>query len=89
MSALHGHVGCGNGVLSSWRANAIQMRVARLVSSLPEAEGLALADGAALVVARVVDRSTKDLDFFGPSAAEVQRLLEALEAALARADITN
>lgn len=39
---------------SSW-----QQRVARIVTSLPEAEGFALAGGAALVMAEVVDRQTR------------------------------
>ena len=66
----------------------LQERVARIVSSLPEAAGFALAGGAALVVGRAVDRSTKDLDFFGPSADEVQSLLAALEPALTDAGLT-
>lgn len=66
----------------------LQEQVARIVASLPEATGFALAGGAALVVARLVDRSTKDLDFFGPSADDVQNLLEALEAALTDARLT-
>jgi hypothetical protein len=66
----------------------LQQQVARIVSSLPQARGFALAGGATLVVARVVDRSTKDLDFFGPSADDVHRLLEAPEPALANAGLT-
>lgn len=66
----------------------LQEQVARIVASLPEATGFALAGGAALVVGRVVDRSTKDLDFFGPSADDVQNLLEALEVALTDAGLT-
>jgi hypothetical protein len=57
------------------------------VASLDEAEGFALAGGAALVYTRVVDRVTRDLDFFGPSADDVDRLAPALEAALARAGL--
>jgi hypothetical protein len=66
----------------------LQQQVARIVASLPQARRFALAGGAALVVARVVDRSTKDLDFFGPSADDVHSLLEALEPALANAGLT-
>jgi hypothetical protein len=62
--------------------SGLQERVARLVASLNEAEGFALAGGAALVYTRVVDRVTRDLDFFGPSADDVDRLAPALEAAL-------
>jgi hypothetical protein len=43
----------------------LQEQVGRIVAALPEADGFALAGGAALVVARVVDRATRDLDFFG------------------------
>lgn len=60
----------------------LQERVARIVADLPEANGFALAGGAALVVTRVVDRATRDLDFFGPSATEVDRLVPAVETAL-------
>jgi hypothetical protein len=38
-------------------------------------------------VGRVVDRSTKDLDFFGPSADDVQSLLATLEPALTDAGL--
>jgi hypothetical protein len=62
--------------------SALQERVARVVAALPEADGFALAGGAALVVAGVVDRSTRDLDFFGPSAVDVDRLGDAVERAL-------
>lgn len=58
------------------------------MSALPEADAFALAGGAALVVSRVVDRTTKDLDFFGPSADDVQQLVEALDAALSQAGLT-
>lgn len=58
---------------------ALQERVALIVSALAEAEGFALAGGAALVVRGVIDRSTRDLDFFGPSADGVDRLVAAVE----------
>ena len=60
----------------------LQRRVARIVAELPEAEGFALAGGAALVIAQVVDRETRDLDFFGATADRVDRLVPALEHAL-------
>jgi hypothetical protein len=66
----------------------LQEQVARIVSSLPEATGFALAGGAALVAGHVVDRSTKDLDFFTPSPEDVQNLLQALEPALTAAGLT-
>ena len=37
--------------------------LARLLASLPEAEGFALAGGAAHIARGVVDRQTADLDF--------------------------
>lgn len=67
--------------------SGLQERVARLVASLDEADGFALAGGAALVYTRVVDRVTRDLDFFGPSADDVDRLAPALEAALTAAGL--
>ncbi len=65
--------------------SALQQRVAAIVATLPEAEQFALAGGAALVLARVVDRETRDLDFFGPSADDVDALTVAVEAALGQA----
>jgi Nucleotidyl transferase AbiEii toxin, Type IV TA system len=62
--------------------SSLQRRVARLIATLPEADGFALAGGAALVVADVVDRSTRDLDFFGPSPDDVDRLLHGVEQTL-------
>jgi hypothetical protein len=66
----------------------LQERVGRIVAALPEAEGFALAGGAALVVTRLVDRATRDLDFFGPTADDVDRLLPAVESALVTAGLT-
>lgn len=63
----------------------LQERVAHIVASLPAAEGFALAGGAALVIAQVVDRDTRDLDFFGATADRVDLLVPILEQAL-RAD---
>jgi Nucleotidyl transferase AbiEii toxin, Type IV TA system len=62
--------------------SALQLRVAALVASLPEAEGFALAGGAALIARGDVDRLTRDLDFFGLSAEAVDRLLPVAENAL-------
>jgi hypothetical protein len=64
-----------------------QERVARIVSGLPQAEGFALAGGAALVVLQIVDRATRDLDCFGPSADEVDQLVPAVESALSAAGL--
>jgi predicted nucleotidyltransferase component of viral defense system len=66
----------------------LQEQVGRIVAALPEADGFALAGGAALVVARVVDRATRDLDFFGPSADDVDRLVPVVESALVAAELT-
>lgn len=60
----------------------LQERVARVVAALAEAEGFALAGGAALIVRGDVDRRTRDLDFFGPSPVAVDRLVPAAEQAL-------
>jgi len=60
----------------------LQERVARIVAGLAEAEGFALAGGGALIVRGDIDRKTRDLDFFGPSAAAVDRLVPIAEQAL-------
>jgi Nucleotidyl transferase AbiEii toxin, Type IV TA system len=73
---------------ASWRVAAVltplQQRIARLVASLPEAEGFALAGAGALVVHGYIDRQTRDLDYFTTPArqTQVQRLGAALERAL-------
>ena len=43
----------------------LQERVAEIIAGLKEAEGFALAGGAALIVRGDVRRQTRDLDFFG------------------------
>jgi hypothetical protein len=63
----------------------LQEEIARLVAALGEADGFALAGGAALIVRGVVERHTGDLDFFGREAAAVDRLAPALEQAAQRA----
>lgn len=60
----------------------LQERVAHIVVELAESEDFALAGGAALIVRGEVDRRTRDLDFFGPSAVAVDRLVPAAEQAL-------
>jgi hypothetical protein len=42
----------------------LQQRLLDIVSRLPEADGFALAGGAALILRGTVDRSTNDPDFF-------------------------
>ena len=68
----------------------VQRDLARLLFSLPEAVGYALAGGAALVVQQIVDRDTRDLDAFiaaepGPAPGTVDRLADAFTAAVQRA----
>jgi hypothetical protein len=62
----------------------LQLRVARIVAGLAEADGFALAGGGALIVRGDTDRRTRDLDFFGPSPDAVDQLLPAVERALVR-----
>jgi hypothetical protein len=61
----------------------LQLRVARVVAGLAEADEFALAGGGALIVRGETDRRTRDLDFFGLSPDAVDRLLPAAERALA------
>ncbi|MGH9293142.1 MAG: nucleotidyl transferase AbiEii/AbiGii toxin family protein [Acidimicrobiales bacterium] len=65
----------------------LQELVAAIVSGLEEADGFALAGGAALIVRGEIDRRTRDLDFFGLSAAAVDRLAPVAEQALRRAGL--
>jgi hypothetical protein len=65
--------------------SSLQERVAAIVAGLDEADEFALAGGAALIVRGEIDRRTRDLDFFGLSGEAVDRLLPAVEAALAEA----
>jgi hypothetical protein len=60
----------------------LQREVARIVASLPESEGFALAGGGALIARGIVDRRTRDLDFFATTPDDVDRLLPVLERAL-------
>jgi len=68
----------------------VQRDLARLLFSLPEAAGYALAGGAALVVQQIVDRDTRDLDAFiaakpGPATGTVDLLADAFTEAAQRA----
>lgn len=60
----------------------IQRHVASRVLALPQAAGFALAGGAALIFYEVTDRSTRDLDCFGPSSESVDLLTPAATTAL-------
>lgn len=65
-----------------------QEDIARLLATLPEADGFALAGGAALIARGIVDRQTEDLDFFGRESPAVDRLAPAFEQAIRSAGIT-
>jgi hypothetical protein len=65
----------------------LQQRVARLIAQLDEAEGFALAGGAALIARGEIDRRTRDLDFFGLEVDAVDRLLPVVEEALRAAGL--
>lgn len=60
----------------------LQERLRQLVARLPDADTVAPAGGAALIVRGIVDRSTRDLDFFTTSREEVNRILPLLETLL-------
>lgn len=68
---------------------ALQVRVAEIVKDLPESAGFALAGGGALVVRGLIDRTTRDLDYFTtPEEAETLiGLRDALMTALERAGL--
>ncbi len=66
----------------------LQEQVAGIIAGLNEAEGFALAGGAALILRGVVERSTRDLDFFGLTTTAVDMLVPAVEAALRAAGLT-
>lgn len=65
----------------------LQIQVAEIVAGLDEATDFALAGGAALIVRGDVHRQTRDLDFFGLTTTAVDRLLPAVERALAGAGL--
>jgi hypothetical protein len=66
----------------------LQERVAEIVAGLDEAEGFALAGGAALIVRGDVQRQTRDLDFFGLTGDAVDRLAPAVRRALSADGLT-
>lgn len=68
----------------------LQERVAALIAALPESEGFVLAGGAAMAAHGVLDRTTRDLDYFaGPQdAAAVHRLADAFERGANRQSLT-
>jgi Nucleotidyl transferase AbiEii toxin, Type IV TA system len=66
----------------------LQLQIASIVGNLPEADQFALAGGAALIARGDIDRLTRDLDFFGPSAADVNRVVPVVERALGDAGLS-
>ena len=58
----------------------LQRRLASLVVEVPEADGFAIAGGAALILQGQLQRVTTDLDYFATSPQAVDALLPALEA---------
>ena len=56
-----------------------------MIAAVEEAKDFALAGGAALIMREQIERVTRDLDFFGLSAAAVDRLVPSVERALRRA----
>lgn len=68
--------------------SALQEQVAKIIAGLDEARDFALAGGAALIARGDVDRLTRDLDFFGLSAAAVDRLVPAAVSALQDVGLT-
>ncbi len=65
----------------------LQEQVAEIITGLEEAEGFALAGGAALIARGDVRRQTRDLDFFGPTTDAVDRLVPAVDRALREAGL--
>jgi hypothetical protein len=62
--------------------SGLQERIARILAALPEAREFALAGGAALIAGGLVERETRDLDFFADRPEAVLDLLPVLEGAL-------
>lgn len=69
----------------------LQTRIAELVVGLPQARGFALAGAGGLLVRGLIDRSTRDLDYFTvPGEEEAVRILrDALERALDSAGLDH
>jgi hypothetical protein len=60
----------------------IQRDILAVAMTLPEAQGMALAGGGAMLAHGLVDRRTQDLDLFSPDSAEIAPAAEALRVAL-------
>lgn len=73
---------------ASWPlCGPLRDQVAEINGRLEEAEDFALAGGAVLIVLGVIDRQTRDLDFFGLSVTAVDRLVPGSERALREAGL--
>jgi hypothetical protein len=67
--------------------SGLQERIALILAAMSEARDFALAGGAALIAGGLVDRRTKDLDFFADRPEAVLELLPVLEKALRHASL--
>ena len=69
----------------------LQERIAEIVSGLPDARGFALAGAGGLLVRGLIDRQTRDLDYFTVPGEEeaLSALRDALERALDRAALDH
>lgn len=69
----------------------LQERIAEIVSGLPEARGFALAGAGGLLVRGLIDRQTRDLDYFTVPGEEeaLSALRDALERAFDRAPLDH
>ncbi|MCA1845995.1 MAG: nucleotidyl transferase AbiEii/AbiGii toxin family protein, partial [Actinobacteria bacterium] len=65
--------------------SSLQEHIARILADLPEATEFALAGGAALIAGGLVDRETRDLDFFADRPEAILELLPVLEERLRHA----
>jgi hypothetical protein len=65
----------------------LQEQVASIIAGLAEAENFALAGGAALIARGDIQRQTRDLDFFGLTPDDVDRLVPAVDRALQEAGL--
>jgi hypothetical protein len=60
----------------------MQLQIAATVSQVAEVDGFVLAGGAALIVLGLVERATRDLDYFTTVAEAVNRAAPRIEIAL-------
>lgn len=60
----------------------LQRRILGVVQTLPDAEGFAPTGGGVLIVRNLIERDTRDLDFFAPRPELVDRMVPVLEEVL-------